>query len=83
MSEHQETSFEGFNVSKDDDITNLLPDTFDVGYDEFAGVEAEFEEMIESYEAYDRRAFRTVMKPQNGTLCSYALLITAVDCFTW
>ena len=75
MSEQQDTSFEGFDGSKDDDIKNLLPDTFDVGYDEFPGVEAEFEEMIESYEAYDRTAFRPVVKPQNGILCSLNYLI--------
>ncbi|XP_074304959.1 protein EARLY RESPONSIVE TO DEHYDRATION 15-like [Silene latifolia] len=65
LTEHQDTSFEESNDSKDDDIANLLPETFDVDYDEFPNAEAEFDEFIGVFDNHGGFGLRADVKAQN------------------
>ncbi|KAL9233805.1 hypothetical protein vseg_008754 [Gypsophila vaccaria] len=66
MSQRQEASFEEPIDSNDDDISMLLPDTFDVSYDEYPDVEAEYEDFIGGFDYHGARGLKSHVKPVNG-----------------
>ncbi|KAI4323484.1 hypothetical protein L6164_023083 [Bauhinia variegata] len=62
LSEHKEDDFEASaNDTTNDDIENLLPESFDLGTeDEFPDIEHEFEQFMQAYEAQEDYAAHTI-----------------------
>ncbi|KAJ0978883.1 hypothetical protein J5N97_014357 [Dioscorea zingiberensis] len=76
--EHQDE--ETFGVDDEDDIANLLPDSFDLNItDEMSILEAELEETIQEMEAAEESTLASLTKEKSGLDLDAAALIKSLS----
>ncbi|KAJ0978866.1 hypothetical protein J5N97_014340 [Dioscorea zingiberensis] len=78
ISQHQDE--ETFGVDDEDDIANLLPDSFDLNItDEMSILEAELEETIQEMEAAEESTLASLTKEKSGLDLDAAALIKSLS----